>query len=497
MELIRALISIYDNRKLQKKVQIFNDDSHGSLFKEFFDLVKSNPDIEEEILIKKLYGKNKLNIATYLKLKERLVNKLINIILLIDSKEYGFTELYQTYIQLNKDFLIGRILTSSGSSEIGNEIIDKTMKLALKYEFTDLQLLISRLQASHYGNIMQDTKKYEYYNSNLNSALERLMIESKLRQHIDEIHSYRYKELKSDTEHDLNFNEFIQYGLSVIKSTEYIQIRETAYNLILNCYFLTRNKQKYLSTGHDLITFFKSKGKIALPSLRKNIVDLIIGSYPLRLYEFSENLFQEYLTLFTSKMYNWYAIYYYMILMYLHQKEYEKAKTLVNECMSSPYFKSQSPVMQQHIYVAAAYTTYALNEGKKSKSDTPFRINKFINDVPVFNKEKRGMNISILVIQAAFLIQQGKAELLVDRIEALNQYAYRYLRKTELWRSSCFIKMLTTLVKYDFNKKWAAPRIKPLYDKMISVPIDAYPTSIEIEIIPFEDLWEMILNQIK
>ena len=107
------------------------------------------------------------------------------------------------------------------------------------------------------------------------------------------------------------------------------------------------------------------------------------------------------------------------------------------------------------------------------------------------------MNISILVIQAAFLIQQGKAELLVDRIEALNQYAYRYLRKTELWRSSCFIKMLTTLVKYDFNKKWAAPRIKPLYDKMISVPIDAYPTSIEIEIIPFEDLWEMILNQIK
>ena len=52
MELIRALISIYDNRKLQKKVQIFNDDSHGSLFKEFFDLVKSNPDIEEEILIK-------------------------------------------------------------------------------------------------------------------------------------------------------------------------------------------------------------------------------------------------------------------------------------------------------------------------------------------------------------------------------------------------------------------------------------------------------------
>lgn len=497
MELIKALISIYDNRKLQKKIQIFNDDSHGLLFKIFIDLIKENPNIEEEVLIKKLYGKSKLNISAYLKLKERLVNKLTNIILLVDAKDYGFTELYQTYIQLHKELLIGRILTSSGNAVLGNAIIDKTMKLALKYEFSDLQLLISRLQASHYGNIMQDSKKYEYFNDHLNSSLNRLMIESKLRQNVDEIHNYRYKELKLQSEHEINFDTYIQYGLSVIASTEYVQIRETAYNLILNCYFLTRNREKYLSTGNDLIAFFKTKGKIGLPSLRKSVVDMIIGSFPLRLYELGENLFEEYLDLFTSKMHNWYAMHYYMILMYLHQRKYLKAKNLTNQCLASTYFKSQSPVMQQHIYVATAYTTYVLNEDNKLKTDNPFRINKFINDVPVFNKEKRGMNISILIIQAAFLIQQGKAEQLVDRIEALNQYAYRYLRKTELWRSSCFIKMLSTLVKFDFNKKWAAPRIKPLYDKLISVPIDAYPTSIEIEIIPYEDLWELILGHLK
>jgi hypothetical protein len=34
----------------------------------------------------------------------------------------------------------------------------------------------------------------------------------------------------------------------------------------------------------------------------------------------------------------------------------------------------------------------------------PFKIGKFLNEVPIFSKEKRGMNISILVVQILFML---------------------------------------------------------------------------------------------
>ena len=153
--------------------------------------------------------------------------------------------------------------------------------------------------------------------------------------------------------------------------------------------------------------------------------------------------------------------------------------------------------MQQHFRVLQAYLHFLQLQGKIPKeSDWTFRIKKFLNEVPMFSKEKRGMNISILVVQILILMVEKRMDEVSDRIDSLSLYSYRYLRKTEMWRTSCFIKMLGQLAKYSFNKKWAKPRIQPYYDKLVSVNISEFPGTIEIEIIPYEQLWDMILEKL-
>ena len=67
--------------------------------------------------------------------------------------------------------------------------------------------------------------------------------------------------------------------------------------------------------------------------------------------------------------------------------------------------------MQEIWTIYEAYIHYLVNIGKNKTSAndgrfTKFRLYCFLNDTPIFSKDKRGMNVAILSIQILFLIQE-------------------------------------------------------------------------------------------
>jgi hypothetical protein len=137
-----------------------------------------------------------------------------------------------------------------------------------------------------------------------------------------------------------------------------------------------------------------------------------------------------------------------------------------------------------------------LNEiGKISpRKDSSFRISKFLNEVPVYSKDKRGLNIAILIIQFLFLLHKRRYSELIDRADALKQYCYRYLRKDDTFRSHCFIRMLLQIPRADFNRIRTERYAESYMKKLKSVPLIVSDQSIEVEVIPYDDLWEMTLE---
>ena len=124
------------------------------------------------------------------------------------------------------------------------------------------------------------------------------------------------------------------------------------------------------------------------------------------------------------------------------------------------------------------------------------RVNKFLNEVPIYSKDKRGTNITILILHILFLLQQGKYGVIIDRMESLKTYAHRYLRKDDTYRSNCFIKMLMQLPAADFHKQGVIRKAQKYWEKLQAVPLEVANQSAEIEIVPYEMLWEFVLESL-
>ena len=106
------------------------------------------------------------------------------------------------------------------------------------------------------------------------------------------------------------------------------------------------------------------------------------------------------------------------------------------------------------------------------------------------------MNIPLLIAQMAFLIIRGEYSKAIDRIEALEKYSSRYLKDSDTFRSNCFIKMLVVIPKQGFNQKAVERHAEKFYDRMINSEIELIVQPFEIEIMPYENLWEILMGHL-
>ena len=138
-------------------------------------------------------------------------------------------------------------------------------------------------------------------------------------------------------------------------------------------------------------------------------------------------------------------------------------------------------------------------DGRSSelKSKLPeFKLGRFLNTTPVFSKDKRGINVSILLLHIGFLLQRKDFSAIIDKIDSLNQYAYRYLRKDDSFRSNCLIKMVVQMAKADFNPVRTERYTAELREDLQKVQLQGSGENIEIEIIPFDVLWSIMIKSL-
>ena len=81
-------------------------------------------------------------------------------------------------------------------------------------------------------------------------------------------------------------------------------------------------------------------------------------------------------------------------------------------------------------------------------------------------------------------------------MEALKTYSHRYLRKNDTFRSNCFINMLLQLPLANFNKIALKRKANKYWEKLRSLPLEEAKQSVEIELVPYEKLWEYVLEAV-
>ncbi|MBK9103931.1 MAG: hypothetical protein IPL92_05035 [Saprospiraceae bacterium] len=195
---------------------------------------------------------------------------------------------------------------------------------------------------------------------------------------------------------------------------------------------------------------------------------------------------------------NWYSFLHYTLKAFLYSAKYSEAVDLISFCVKHPNFKKLNLQMKELANLHLGYihlladSELDFKASFNSKKLPEFKLGKFLNTTPVFSKDKRGINVSILLMHIAFLLQRKDYNAIIDRVDSLNQYAYRYLRKDDSFRSNCMIKMVIQMTKADFNPIRTARYTADLRKQLGHVTLAGSGENIEVEIIPFEVLWEIM-----
>jgi len=229
----------------------------------------------------------------------------------------------------------------------------------------------------------------------------------------------------------------------------------------------------------------------------------IICLIQLKEYQQGKKVVNELFTYLDEETFNWFKGQEMRMYLLFHTKNYQEAYTIFSEVYSHKKFnKALSAANQETWEIFKAYLHFLieLDHIQAIEGDTnfkKFRINRFINTVPTYSKDKRGANIAILVIQIIFSIHQKKYDLMIDRIDAINKYGSRHLRKGENFRSNCFIKMLLEIPKASFHKVGAQRKAAPYVKKLSKASLEIANQTHSIEILPYEDLWPLVIGMLE
>ncbi|MCB0528632.1 MAG: hypothetical protein KDC65_09175, partial [Saprospiraceae bacterium] len=77
------------------------------------------------------------------------------------------------------------------------------------------------------------------------------------------------------------------------------------------------------------------------------------------------------------------------------------------------------------------------------------------------------------------------------------QYCYRHLRGEDTQRSYNFLKMLLQIPMGQFDRKMVEPKAARYLEKLRAIPLQLANQTHEIEIIPYEDLWDYALQSLE
>lgn len=498
MELLQELVEMTANNAVFSGIS--SSQNGPSKLEILYEGIKSGA-FEDDHTASQVIYQRKGSYPAYQRLKSRLIDKLVDQLILSHQVNDDFSSYQNAYSNCHRNWAVVKLLYTKGARNTAIAIAERTTAYAKKYELTDIQFLLARELRNHYSLISYNKYKMEKYSTEFDEALELYEYENEAEKYYAEIH---FTSLTSRGRVDQSIIEksdlYAERLREILKDHESYRLLFIAYMTLSIKYQYAHDFEHMLKVNTEAVEIFRNRKvttQVALFNfnLRKMICHMQLGDY-----KASDEIALDYLGKMRKGTYNWYYILFYYFTSQMHRKDYGGAWKTLQSGLRYKNFKSLAANLQQIFKVNEGYLQFLFETGRIDADEIDagkakkFRIYKFLNDIPLFSKDKRGVNVSILIIHILFLLQRERYHEIIDRVDALRQYTHRYLRKDDSYRSNCFIHMLLQIPRADFNRLRTERYAEKYRKKLGLVPMNMASQGVEVEIIPYEDLWEIVLE---
>ncbi|MBU6167952.1 MAG: hypothetical protein KGQ86_02860 [Bacteroidetes bacterium] len=497
MEELLALITLFKTMPGNAKARLLRDGQDKlKVMYDFMDNIYNRKLLTDEDA-SAYYFNSPPNNSKYYSLKKRLKDKLLAWILNAENPYLKHQEYEYASITLHRMGAQVAIFNTLGIYAAANKINLSILKISEKFKLSEFGEKAARNIRDYYAHRELDPGKYKYYNT--------------LSKQLNETHHLECiaEELYSSFMIAFYANKKGRFLLGYIVSNYVGQIEKL---------LIKSNSAKirqYISKINIMALLAEKDFIAALEKVTANLVILENNSFQqkvlknellhqkmvcyLNLKQFDEGkkVAEGFVFMHTTSNESNLKNEELRFLLSLHGQHYNEAASIWLETSTKGLLKNINQIDREkwETYKIYLYFLHVIGEISQDYSGNIFkgyRQAKFFNTVPLFNKDKAGMNVSILAIEYILYLTQGKFDKITDKYEALVKYAYRYLRNNESLRSYNFIRLLLLIPNCAYNWKTIAERSELMLKNLKAHPNIESSINLGPEIIPYEVLWKLI-----
>lgn len=494
MEEIIALVTLVNNSKFRSKGLLNIILEPDTQMRVLYDAI-ANGSVRTDEDATKAMVKFGLTTARMQTVKSKLKDRLNDAVLFLDMDEADFGDRQRAFVECAKKWTAAMILLSKNARTNAIQLLEQFLRHVIRFEFTELAVEVLRSLRMHACIITGNQQEFKTYNAQLRTYEDIWRMECEVER--------LYVELMVDfaiTKADKNvmaeqaivaFNK-IQHFLT---EADTFKIHLFGRLLQITIYDNQNDYKTVAELSRDAIRFFEAKNYKSLNVLQVFNYSLSTCLLNLRDYEACRAQAEKSLHLFEEGKYNWFKLMEILFFADMHAGRYEDAVQTHRQVIRCATFQSQPGALTEPWKIYESYLHLLKMAGHIQEKSLPgrFKFQKMLNEIQVYAKDKSGMNVTVQIAQFLFALFEGDYGQCIDREEALAKYRSRYVTLERGARSHYFIRLLECVSRQSFEPVAVREKGTKIMDQLSAVPLEAANQNYEVEVIPYETLWELTL----
>ncbi len=499
-EVLKDLVRIITRNKVKQIEVLGNPGQEGSRTEELYEGVAKERFTSDEEAARHFFGSDEKD-PNYRKLRNKLIRQLINTAFFIDVQQPMFSERSKAQYHCYRDYAAAFILRTREAHKSSVYLLQQVLEQAIKYEFTELTADICSQLRSQFARTPGDSSSHERYSELHRIYEEKRYWEFKAFDYEENlIHHYITGRSTNEEVHQLAAQYFAEL-LPRAPQVDTVQYYLHTYLVGVIKYSSINDCKKAIEVCEEALQILRHRKNVHGGALLSFAIQKLSCLTQLRIFEEDDQTALYCFSLVEEGGFNWFRVMELQFYNRIYSQRYPDALEIYGRAVQHPRFQLLSGSYRDLWTLCGGYLHLLavlgkLNGNKVEAAAGFFRMAKFKNDFEVLDKEKAGMNIPLVLLPVMYSIATGAYEEEFGRsVEALDKYRKRYLENDTNRRSAIFLKMLLALAKKNFEGEQALRKMEKEKMQLQQLPPQMAGQSFAVEIIPYEDLWEMLSDR--
>lgn len=460
---------------------------------------------DEDAIVKELYGETfDTKHAPFRALKTELKKKLKNMLFLIDFKQPDIlNDLQQAHYEVLRMEAAMKILIGRGKVDAGIDLAHHLLDIALKFELTNTVVVVSNVLRNHYRYMSPNQKKYDYYRRLYDEYADYQRLESLAEFYYCDVLSYFSNNRATKKWLQPIIQDYVSELLphkGTVKTYQFLRflgLLEVTVHMVVNDYRAT------LAVCDDYIAQFERKSFAHNASLIMLYHQKQVCHLMLREHEASWKSAKKAAKWVIYGSHNWFKDGILFIQLCFHTGRNTEAMKTFLEVFKHEEFKNQPDSSQEELKIYQGYIQWLIAVGKIRPTDSEnqqigsFRLTRFLNGIPTFSRDKRGLNVPILMLQILWAVAQKDYDALLQCLAAVSQYRTRHLKDTPNSRTNLLIKMLLLAPELNYDVPKIKQKAEKSYNTLLNITYSLQDETHEVEAFPYDMYWLYFLEMLE